>query len=63
MSDKQMESWQANLGTGDEVYWNDPDEGACSAKATFVGHMSYVDGVSVIVKDGIKMQVFTKELS
>ena len=72
MSDKQMESWQANLGTGDEVYWNDPDEGICSGHATFVGHMShndpdtytfYVDGLSVIVKDGIKMQVFTKELS
>ena len=61
--DKQMESWQANLGTGDEVYWNDPDDDLCSGHAKFIGHMSYVDGVSVIVKDGIKMQVFTKELS
>lgn len=61
-----------SLRTGDEVYWNDPDEGICSGHATFVGHMShndpdtytfYVDGVSVIEKDGIKMQVFTKELS
>ena len=63
MKDKQMESWRANLGTGDEVYWNVPDEGICSGHATFVGHMSYVDGVSVIVKDDVKMQVFTKELS
>ena len=61
--DKQMESWQANLGTGDEVYWNDPDDDLCSGHAKFIGHMSYVDGISVIVKDGIKMQVFTKELS
>ncbi len=61
--ERLMESWQANLGTGDEVYWNDPDEGICSGHAKFIGHMSYVDGVSVIVKDGIKMQVFTKELS
>lgn len=61
--DRQMKSWQANLGTGDEVYWNDPDADACSGHATFVGHMSYVDGVSVIVKDGIKMQIFTQELS
>jgi hypothetical protein len=61
--ERLMESWQANLGTGDEVYWNDPDAGACSGHAKFIGHMSYVDGVSVIVKDGIKMQVFTKELS
>jgi hypothetical protein len=59
----EVSVWQANLGTGDEVYWNDPDEGICSGHATFIGHMSYVDGVSVIVKDGIKMQVFTKELS
>jgi hypothetical protein len=61
--ERLMESWQANLGTGDEVYWNDPDEGVCSGHATFIGHMSYVDGVSVIVKDDVKMQVFTKELS
>jgi hypothetical protein len=61
--ERLMESWQANLGTGDEVYWNDPDEGICSGHATFIGHMSYVDGVSVIVKDDVKMQVFTKELS
>jgi hypothetical protein len=59
----EVSVWQANLGTGDEVYWNDPDEGICSGHATFVGHMSYVDGVSVIVKDDVKMQVFTKELS
>ena len=61
MSDTEL--WLESLQTGDEVYWNDPDEGICSGHATFVGHMSYVDGVSVIVKDGIKMQVFTKELS
>ena len=61
MSDTEL--WLESLQTGDEVYWNDPDDDICSGHAKFIGHMSNVDGVSVIVKDGIKMQVFVKELS
>ena len=61
MSDKQMESWQANLGTGDELYWYDPDEGICSGHGTFVRY--HADGVAVIRKDSIQMEVFVKELS
>jgi len=63
VSDRQVESWRESLRTSDEVYWNDPDEGACSGHATFIGHMSYVEGVAVVVKDGIKMKVFVEELS
>ena len=56
-----MESWEESLRTGDEVYWNDPDEGICSGHGTFVRHLN--DEVVVIRKDDVEMEVFVKELS
>ena len=49
------------LQAGDEVYWNDPDEGVCSGHGVFVRY--HADGVAVIRKDDIEMEVFVKELS
>ena len=48
------------LQADDEVYWNDPDEGACSGHGVFVRY--HADGVAVIRKDSIEMEVFVKEL-
>jgi hypothetical protein len=50
-----------DLRAGDEVYWNDPDEGACSGHGVFVRYDS--DGVAVIRKDDVEIEVFVKELS
>jgi len=65
--ERLMESWRANLGAGDEVYWNDPDEGACSGHGVFVrhhgGYLTVSDSVAVIRKDDVEMEVFVKELS
>ena len=65
--ERLMESWRENLQTGDEVYWNDPDEGACSGHGVFVrhhgGYLTVSDSVAVIRKDGIVLEVFTEELS
>jgi hypothetical protein len=51
----------SNLLIGDEVYWNDPDEGSCSGHGTFVRHLN--DEVAVIKKDDVEIEVFVKELS
>ena len=62
-----IESWRESLRTGDEVYWNDPDEGICSGHGVFVrhhgGYLTVSDSVAVIRKDGIVLEVFTEELS
>jgi hypothetical protein len=50
-----------DLRAGDEVYWNDPDSNACSGHGTFVRY--HADGVAVIRKDSIELEVFVKELS
>ena len=50
-----------NLLLGDEVYWNDPDEGTCSGHGTFVRHLD--DGAAIIRKDDVEIEVFVKELS
>jgi len=50
-----------NIQEGDEVYWNDPDEGTCSGHGTFVRHLN--DEVAIIRKDDVEMEVFVKELS
>ena len=50
-----------DLQAGDEVFWSDPDEGVCSGHGVFVRY--HADGVAVIIKDDIELEVFTKELS
>ena len=51
-----------DLRAGDEVYWNDPDEGACSGHGVFVRYASLME-VAVIRKDDVEIEVFVKELS
>jgi hypothetical protein len=51
------------LQFGDEVYWNDPDNGLCSRSITIrevriVGNMLCIYGV-----DGYYLECFPKELS
>jgi hypothetical protein len=50
------------LLAGDEVYWNDPDEGTCSGHAIFV-RQHCNESVAIIKKDGVEIEVFVKELS
>ena len=50
-----------DLLAGDEVYWNDPDADACSGHGVFVRY--HADGVAVIIKDDVEIEVFIKELS
>jgi hypothetical protein len=50
-----------NLMVGDEVYWNDPDEDACSGLGIFVRYLD--EGAAVIRKDDVEIEVFVKELS
>ena len=50
-----------DLRAGDEVYWNDPDEGACSGYGVFVGYLN--DEAAVIKKDDVEIEVFIQELS
>ena len=57
----KMEDVHINLLLGDEVYWNDPDEGTCSGHGTFVRHLD--DGAAIIRKDDVEIEVFVKELS
>jgi hypothetical protein len=53
------------LHNGDEVFWNDPDHGACSRyiiiQSTTVEKGS--DIISVYGKDGSYLQCFAHELS
>ena len=50
-----------DLRLGDEVYWNDPDEGTCSGYGTFVRHLD--ESAAVIKKDDVEIEVFIQELS
>ena len=50
-----------DLRAGDEVYWNDPDEGTCSGHGVFVKHLD--ESAAVIKKDDVEIEVFVKELS
>ena len=50
-----------DLQAGDEIYWNDPDANTCSGHGVFVRY--HADGVAIIRKDSIELEVFVKELS
>jgi hypothetical protein len=49
------------LHQGDEVFWNDPDEGICSGHGTFIEYHS--DEVAWIEKDGLAIEVYVHELA
>jgi hypothetical protein len=53
------------LGNGDEVYWDDPDNGACSRYIT-IQTITIEEGsdiVSIYGKDGDHLECFAHELS
>lgn len=51
------------LHTGDEVYWTDPDEGACSRYITIQTITFHGDVVRITGKDGCSLECFPEELS
>jgi hypothetical protein len=52
------------LHNGDEVYWNDPDEGLCSRYYTIQTITVRVDGLCVISdKQGTDLECWAEELS
>jgi hypothetical protein len=56
--------WRRFLKPGDEVKWNDPDEGKCS----FTGILTLVnyhegDVADLLFTDGHSIEVFLRELS
>jgi hypothetical protein len=53
------------LAYGDEVFWNDPDDGICSGKAFFRRFMRIDCGndVAIIEKDGVEMECYVDEIS
>lgn len=57
------------LHAGDEVFWNDPDEGACSrtlkiSYITYHGEIGDADCIIQITeRDGSLVECFAKELS
>jgi hypothetical protein len=57
----QADNCLFGLRPGDEVHWNDPDEGTCSGHGIFVKYLN--DEAAVIKKDDVEIEVFVKELS
>ena len=51
------------LQTGDEVLWNDPDDGACSRIYTIQNIEITGDIVSIQDKDGSNLECFLSELA
>lgn len=59
-------NWVFNLHSGDEVTWNDPDDGLCSRTARIRGVNVYdrIDGViELLWEDGTSQEMFACELS
>ncbi len=52
---------RGNFQSGQEVWWEDPDDGICSGPATFVRY--YGEGCATISKDGTQIECFVDELS
>jgi len=51
------------LDNGDEVYWNDPDDGACSRYITIQTVTIHGDVVRITGKDGCVLECFAEELN
>jgi hypothetical protein len=50
------------LHTGDEVFWNDPDEGTCSCHYLIGSIEIKGDIVSITDKNGDHLECFAREL-
>jgi hypothetical protein len=62
--DDFQEDWLTYMNkfhNGDEVFWTDPDDGLCSGVATFI--QSVNEDITIIEKDGLKIEVYTDEIS
>lgn len=51
------------LREGDTVYWNDPDDGACSRMITVQTVAVQLDTVFITGKDGYKLVCLAEELT
>ncbi len=51
------------LHNGDEVFWNDPDDGACSRHITIQAIAVSGEVVVITGKDGSDLECFAHELS
>lgn len=56
-----QEVW--SLHTGDEVFWNDPDDGLCSRLYVIQSIRIDDDIITITEPDGSELQCFASELS
>ena len=58
------DDWRRHLHTGDEVTWNDPDEGRCS-RTGIICEIRYIgnDVAAITFTDGWQSEVPLSELS
>jgi hypothetical protein len=58
------DGWKYGLHGGDEVTWNDPDDGKCS-RTGVIGSIEYIAGdrVRITWKDGGEVEALIEELS
>ena len=65
----ELDQFPWNLDNGDEVKWNDPDDGACSKTITiqtivYLGKLGEDDCIIRLTgKDGSTLECFAEELS
>lgn len=52
-----------NLHSGDDVFWEDPDEGICSRVVTIQAIEVIGDVVRITDSDGAELECFAEELS
>jgi hypothetical protein len=58
------QNWKNHLQPGDEITWNDPDEGLCSKTQT-ISFIEYKDNDIVFIRfiDGSELECFLSEIS
>ena len=62
MRSRKKDGWQRKLHTGDEVTWNDPDDGLCTRTVTIVS-IVWTGEIATITYEGGELQAFIHELS
>jgi len=61
--DLQDQDDEVQLHSGDEVYWNDPDEGRCSRHLTIQSITFKGDVIVIVDQEGQTLECFAHELS